>query len=133
MVILLLLGVLATLGPGAKARAADVENPGKAMYQKYCGACHGPTGKGDGIVATFLRPKPTDLTQLAKQNHGEFPSQRTIEQIDGRTAVRAHGDPEMPVWGDVLSERMADTLERRVMVRGTTAVITEYLRSIQEK
>jgi mono/diheme cytochrome c family protein len=43
-----------------------VDQPtGKAEYTKYCGACHGPAGKGDGFVATFLRPKPPDLTQLA--------------------------------------------------------------------
>ena len=35
----------------------------KSTFQKYCGACHGPTGHGDGrYYATSLAPKPADLT-----------------------------------------------------------------------
>ena len=35
----------------------------KSTFQKYCSACHGPTGQGDGrYYATSLAPKPADLT-----------------------------------------------------------------------
>jgi mono/diheme cytochrome c family protein len=33
---------------------------GKKLYEKYCLACHGPQGKGDGY--TRFDPPPADLT-----------------------------------------------------------------------
>jgi mono/diheme cytochrome c family protein len=115
------------------AGAAEREDPGKAAYLKYCGACHGPAGKGDGIAGTFMQPKPTDLTQIAKSNGGAFPYQRTMDTIDGRNAVRAHGDPDMPVWGQVLSEHAGMGHEARGAVKGTISLITNYIGSIQDK
>ena len=115
------------------ALAADATSQERALYLKYCGACHGPHGKGDGIAGTFMRPKPADLTQIAKQNGGEFPFEHTMQVIDGRRTVRAHGDPDMPVWGEVLSENAAGSAQRRGVVNGTLTMITDYIRSIQEK
>ena len=100
--------------------AAETDT-GKALYVKYCGACHGPEAKGDGIAGTFMRPKPPDLTLIAKRNHGEFPAQKTMEIIDGRKTVRAHGDPDMPVWGEMLHDQEKLRL------------ITDYLGTIQRK
>jgi mono/diheme cytochrome c family protein len=119
------------LAAGSASLAAD--DTSKAMYLKYCGACHGPSGKGDGIAGTFMRTKPTDLTQIAKRNGGEFPFRRTLEIIDGRKTIRAHGDPDMPVWGEVLDDRMAGDLHRRAMVKGTLTLIVDYIESIQGK
>ncbi len=34
-------------------RAAETDT-GKALYVKYCGACHGPEAKGDRIAGTFM-------------------------------------------------------------------------------
>jgi len=115
------------------AGAAEAEGPSKAMYQRYCGACHGPEGKGDGIAGTFMRPKPTDLTELAREHGGEFPFQHVMEIIDGRRTVRAHGDPVMPVWGEVLRDQATWDLNRRAEVQGKLLLITDYLRTIQAK
>ena len=38
---------------------------GKEHFVKHCGGCHGPTGKGDGVAAAALNPKPSDLTNKA--------------------------------------------------------------------
>jgi mono/diheme cytochrome c family protein len=42
--------------------AASERNParGKTLYEKYCLACHGPQGRGDG--ATQFDPPVADLT-----------------------------------------------------------------------
>src|ERR1041385_7074035 len=77
--------------------AAEGKNPGKVAYLRYCSACHGSEGKGDGAGARFLRPKPTDLTGLAKANHGEFPFIKVVRAIDGTTAIGVHGERGMPV------------------------------------
>ena len=116
----------------AMAHAAD-QPAGKETYVRYCGACHGPEGKGDGIAGTFMRPKPTDLTHIAKKNKGEFPFTRVMETIDGRNNVRAHGDPQMPVWGEILTDQASSPMARQNEARGKVMAITDYIRSIQAK
>lgn len=122
--------LLATTG-AARAAEADAA-AAKQTYLKYCGACHGPEGKGDGIAGTFMRAKPTDLTQLAKKNGGKFPFEPTMRAIDGRESVRAHGDPEMPVWGEIFKQEAVPAAERGD-VQGKLLMITTHLQSIQEK
>src|SRR3989338_6277241 len=36
---------------------------GQRLYAKQCAACHGPQGRGDGVAAYLLYPKPRDFTQ----------------------------------------------------------------------
>lgn len=36
-------------------------NNGKTLYKKYCVACHGFKGKGDGIAGASLVPEPADF------------------------------------------------------------------------
>jgi cytochrome c551/c552 len=40
---------------------------GKAIYEGIgaCISCHGPAGKGDGVAAAQLNPKPRDFSQGA--------------------------------------------------------------------
>jgi mono/diheme cytochrome c family protein len=125
--------IAAAVFAGAPAHAGEPDDPGKALYLRYCGACHGPDGRGDGIAGTFMRPKPTDLTQIAKKNGGEFPFHRVMQVIDGRETVRAHGDPDMPVWGELFHTQAGWDMTRQAEVRGKIMVITDYLRSIQGK
>jgi len=125
------IGFLASAG--SAAHAAQTDTPEKAMYLKYCSACHGAGGKGDGVVSGFLRPKPADLTQLAKKAGGKFPFMETLNAIDGTASVRAHGDPDMPVWGELFKEESTVPVARQAEVRGRLMMITDYLRSIQEQ
>ena len=112
----------------------DVE--GRQLYLRYCGACHGPEGKGDGIVAPTMKPRPADLTTIALRS-GEFRIEQVVKTIDGRELAHAHGEPRMPVWGTVLAEEMGGDgshptgIERRVQARILT--IAEYLRGIQQR
>lgn len=36
---------------------------GRRVYQRECALCHGAAGKGDGLAARFLDPKPRDFTR----------------------------------------------------------------------
>lgn len=112
------------------SRAAD--SPGRAAYLRYCGACHGESGKGDGVAATALRPKPTNLTLLAKTHGGNFPSMMVRDVIDGRKHLPAHGSSQMPVWGQVFAEDKASA-QGDATVRAQVQELTEYLSSIQAK
>lgn len=46
------------------AQALDVA-AGKAKYDQMCVACHGASGKGDGVAASALNPKPRNLADQA--------------------------------------------------------------------
>ncbi len=49
-------------------------------------------------MAGILENAPADLTRLAANNDGVFPTRRVVSQIDGRTPLSGHGG-EMPVYG----------------------------------
>lgn len=38
---------------------------GQAVYKQYCAMCHGDAGKGDGVAAAALNPKPKNLSDGA--------------------------------------------------------------------
>lgn len=49
--------------PPAPAPSSERVARGRTVYQKsHCIQCHGPEGKGDGVVAGDIAVKPTDLT-----------------------------------------------------------------------
>lgn len=123
--------VLAALAAWSPASAVDQAN--EALYLRYCGACHGPGGKGDGIMSGLLKKKPADLTRIAERNGGEFPFNRIMQTIDGTKTVRAHGSAEMPVWGEIFMREAKSSAAQQAEVRGKILMITEYLRSIQQK
>jgi len=119
------------------ASAAEDAEPGRQLYLKYCSACHGPQARGDGVVGPLMRPPAPDLTTLASRNGGEFPMEQVVRAIDGRQVPRAHGEPAMPVWGEILSQelgggdRLRPPIERRV--QGRIFLIADYLRTIQTR
>jgi mono/diheme cytochrome c family protein len=104
---------------------------GEELYQRFCAACHGTAGQGDGPVASSLAVLVPDLTRLY-QRHGEtFPGAQVREIIDGRSVVVAHGTRVMPVWGyEFWVEEGADVVaeqETRTIVDN----LVEYIRSLQ--
>jgi mono/diheme cytochrome c family protein len=84
-------------GPAKNVSSSD----GPQMFQSYCSACHGKTGKGDGPAAPALKTKPADLTMVAK-NHGGTFSVKDFE--DKMAGLSAHGNSEMPVWGPIFRD-----------------------------
>jgi len=77
---------------------------GRSYYVRYCASCHGLDGLGDGPVAKSLTTPPTSLRKLGDKYGMPLPAHRIAELIDGRDSTRAHGTPEMPVWGERLYE-----------------------------
>ena len=128
-----LLSLFVVLGlhlPGDAAARSEVVAQREA-FERYCATCHGVDGKGEGVMSGFLKKKPADLTQISKKNGGEFPFHRTMQFIDGTTDVRAHGDPDMPVWGEVFAHETRGSPSQQAEIRTKILQITEYVRSIQ--
>jgi mono/diheme cytochrome c family protein len=104
---------------------------GSSIFTTYCASCHGREAKGDGPLADSLRMRPPDLTLLAKRNKGVFDADMVHRIIDGRQAVKGHGGPDMPVWGDAFKHSREGYSENAVKARIDS--IVEHLKSIQAK
>jgi mono/diheme cytochrome c family protein len=118
----------------SSAQENEIVARGRLEYQGYCAVCHGENGKGDGIVSRYLLIKPADLTQLSKNNRGEFPFWRTYWTIDGRQEVRGHGSRAMPIWGNRfrLEEGPEGPAAWIDLARGRIWQLVVFLQSIQE-
>ncbi|OKO82556.1 c-type cytochrome [Bradyrhizobium sp. NAS96.2] len=141
---LMIAGLTAAFAAPVHAEDADV---GKAEFQASCANCHGVDGKGKGPFSELLKVPPADLTTLAKDNNGVFPTSAVYQTIDGRKKVPAHGTHEMPIWGERFNPIMNvphtvdpayDALDpsrelREVVVRTRILAVIDYLNRIQQK
>jgi hypothetical protein len=100
------------------------------MYTNYCAPCHGADGRGYGPVASSLKAQPTDLTGLAKANHGKYPENHVVSVVKFGTNVPAHGSAEMPVWGPILGTISKVNPQEKQL---RTANLSRYLETLQVK
>ncbi len=96
----MLTGFLSLCFAPVQAQVDPIEKIGKQEFVRSCAACHGESGRGDGLVAELLLVKPPDLTLIRKRHDGKFPASWVYRIIDGRNDLRPHGSMEMPIWGD---------------------------------
>ena len=104
---------------------------GRDLYLKYCGSCHGKDGRGNGAVSSYLKVKIPNLTALRKNNRGIYPVARVMSAIDGSRTVRAHGEPAMPVWGEVFEKEAEGGKYPQLSSLLKVRAITEYLSTLQ--
>ena len=135
-----------TAGFAAAAQAEDFDI-GKSEFQSSCASCHGTDAKGKGPISDQLKIPPSDLTMLAKNNNGVFPTNAVYETIYGLKTIPAHGTREMPIWGERFNPIMNsphivdptyDVLDasrelRQVVVRTRILAVIDYLSRIQQK
>jgi mono/diheme cytochrome c family protein len=122
--------ISATLLIGAVEVLAAGE-AGEALYLKYCSSCHGKDGKGRGPVSSDLKIKVPDLTTLAKSNKGVYPLPRVMSSIDGTRKIRGHGDPAMPVWGEVFEAELKGEKYAGLTSLRRTQAIADYIAKLQ--
>jgi mono/diheme cytochrome c family protein len=84
---------------------AQDSTAGKAVYEKWCAACHGDAGAGDGPAAATMLPRPRDFTgaiyQIRTTASGQLPTDADLAHaIDAGLPGTA-----MPGWKDKLSDR----------------------------
>lgn len=113
---------------------------GQAEYMNSCAQCHGPAGKGDGPMVSFMTGSMPDITQLQKANGGVFPVARVYGVIDGSTAVGAHGSTEMPAWGQRYAKEAPELLgyfdgpgDSEALTRARILALVEYVSTLQEE
>jgi mono/diheme cytochrome c family protein len=131
---LLLRTAVACVGIVLAAPAIAADKPGapaakgELAYTRYCVACHGPTGRGDGPLAGDLRIPVPDLTTLSARSGGTYPYDRVVRIIGSGDTVRSHGTADMPAWGDAFKKTKGTEAKT---VEDAIRNLAEYLRSLQ--
>ena len=97
-------GAPTTAAPAAVAAAPVALSPAteaRTLYRSRCAPCHGESGKGDGVGAAALNPKPRDYTDATWQETvTDEQIQKTI--VQGGAAVGK--SPIMPGSPDLASK-----------------------------
>ena len=104
---------------------------GKQMYGSYCASCHGTDGRGNGPMASSLNSRPTDLTALARVNHGKFPANHVATVLRFGPSSTNHGSAQMPAWGHVLGNLSSVYQQQEQDLRISN--LTRYIGSMQVK
>jgi len=141
---LMIVGVTVGFSGAVHAESADV---GKSEFLSSCASCHGMDGKGKGPVSGQLMVPPSDLTVLARNHNGVFPTDIVYETISGLKTIPAHGIREMPIWGERFSPIIelphnvdpaywmlaGPDQDPEVVVRKRILAVIDYLNRIQQK
>jgi mono/diheme cytochrome c family protein len=98
------------------------------MFREYCAACHGPEGKGNGPAAPALKTAPADLTRISARNGGTFPVAKVRRYIQGLDELPAHGNRDMPVWGQLFRGMVGGEAAAQLRVQQ----LVEYLQKMQQ-
>jgi len=122
---LVLLWFFSTLAWGAEV------DQGQKLYLQYCSSCHGIDGRGNGTVTPYLKLKVPDLSLLKKNHKGIYPLSDVMAAIDGSRAVRAHGDRQMPVWGEQFRKEAEKEKYTELTALLKAKVIAEYVATLQ--
>lgn len=122
-------GVTASEPPAADAATLEM---GRERFGEDCAACHGAEGRGRGPASAALTKPAPALRGLARANGGVFPEARVRAMIDGRDLpYAAHGNRDMPIWGQAYKRPLAGRGEQLVQKR-LNALIA-YLRAMQDE
>lgn len=136
---LALIATALALTPGM-AVAQDM-GLGEREFRSNCAPCHGLNGEGNGpfiqylmdaasIYGDFKLPPMRDLTQLAKQNQGVFPSDHVYQVIDGRAEQKAHGPRTMPIWGIEYNKEAADYYREVWSVQDPESIVKDRIEAL---
>lgn len=109
--------------------ASAAEDTGARLYFNHCAACHGDDAEGAGPVAASMRVSVPNLRTLAQRNGGVFPVESVTAYVDGRDMKAAHGDRQMPVWGDVFIGPEQGTAKSTV--RRRIAAVVGFIATLQ--
>jgi len=123
----------------AQTKGTGKIDTGKREYESKCVVCHGHGGKGDGSYAELLKTAASDLTTLKRKNGGVFPVERVYAVIDGREAIKSHGDRDMPIWGNDFNKETVKAAEyyadmpydMEAYTRARILALIDYLNRLQ--
>jgi len=137
VVVMAVMLISATLGfaqeatPGVKKSTVVRTDPssGVEMFNTYCAVCHGTDAKGNGPLASELKIPPANLTLLARNHNGKYPSDYVAQTIlTGPRDSKSHGSKDMPVWGTVFKS-LGDDASVKLRILN----LNKYIESLQAR
>jgi mono/diheme cytochrome c family protein len=117
--------------PVAVAKPADEDTAtGRELYLRYCGACHGTDGDGQGVAARFLFPKPRNFCssrfRLVSTTSG-VPTPTDLDKIL-LGGVPGTAMPSFRQFGDAARSKLIDEV-LRLRREGMREVLAQMLQS----
>ncbi len=92
---------------------------GSESFARNCAGCHGDAGRGDGLAAIALLPRPRDLT-----------SARFSDRAIGEVLWKGAKGSSMPAWNELASEELRGlTAFVKSLYRNSTDGVSEGLRA----
>lgn len=88
-----------------------VAEDGGTLYARYCAACHGASGKGDGPNAEFLPVRPAALG--SREAMSLRSDDALFDTISGGGEIM-NRSPRMPPWGATLTGAEIGALVRHI-------------------
>ncbi len=85
---------------------------GKQLYQIYCAVCHGPQGKGDGVMRAYMKAAPPK--DLTAQDVADKPDAALFATITNGTA-------NMPSFRDLTPRERWDIVNYLRLLQGKLA------------
>ncbi len=84
----------------------------RSTFESVCAACHGRSGRGDGVAAVALTPKPRDMTDAKWQDSVDDPHIKKVILKGGQAVGKS---PIMPPYSHILGEgELLEALVRHV-------------------
>jgi mono/diheme cytochrome c family protein len=102
--------------PAAATTAAAADTAaGAKVFQTFCQTCHGPAGKGDGLAAAGLNPKPANFAAGAfkydANGNGTKGDIDDIKAIVHDGAAKHGGSPLMVPWPMLSADQLQAVAE----------------------
>lgn len=83
---------------------------GRDLYGRYCRACHGDEGEGDGVMTSLVDMKPMDHTNPVVMNE--------ITNLEMVRSIRNGKGSYMPAWKDIISQEEVEALVSYIRLLG---------------
>jgi cbb3-type cytochrome c oxidase subunit III len=75
---------------------------GRDLYTRYCQACHGEGGEGDGVMTSLIDMNPMDHSNPTQMNE--------ISNLEMVRSIRNGKGSYMPAWKDIISQTEIEAL-----------------------
>jgi mono/diheme cytochrome c family protein len=75
---------------------------GRDLYARYCRACHGEEGEGDGVMTSLIDMTPMDHTNPTEMNR--------ISNLEMVRSIKNGKGNYMPAWKGIISQTEIEAL-----------------------
>ena len=83
---------------------------GRDLYARYCRACHGDEGEGDGVMTSLIAMKPMDHTNPLSMSE--------ISNLEMVRSIKNGKGNYMPAWKDIISNDEVEALVSYIRLLG---------------